>query len=102
MNCLITKIGKRIDCVGDIHHRICQQRLRIGLQTFLSSGGVRVKIHHNTMAVEFYKSLTDKQNKIINKLLKQQPIYIIITESGCIEKLRPIRSFDFGHSLVPK
>lgn len=102
MNCLISKTGKTIDCTAVQHDILCRLKLKITLAKFLSSGGCRVMIRHDTMAVEFYEPLTDKQNQVVNKLLKEQPIYCIVCVFKTIEKLRPIRSFVFDGSLLPK
>lgn len=101
MNCLITQDGKRIDCAGGVHDITCRLQLRMALSKFLKTGGTRVKIHHNSMAVEFYGQITDEQNRIVNRLLKQQSIYTLVMESGTVTKFRPIRNFDFKGSLVP-
>lgn len=102
MNCLIDKTGKTVDCRGGVHDIVCRQRLKMTLSKFFKFGGIRVMVRSDTVAVEHYKPMTDKQNKIINKLLKQQPIYVIVTEQKTITKLRPIRNFDFNDSLVSK
>jgi hypothetical protein len=102
MNCLITQTGKTIDCTAVKHDIICRQQLKITLAKFLSSGGCRVMIRYDTMAIEFYELLTDKQNQVVNKLLKEQPIYCIVCAFRTIEKCRPIRFFVFDSSLLPK
>lgn len=101
-NCLITRTGKQIDCTAARHNILCQQQLKMTLAKFLSSGGIRVMIRHDTIAIEFYKAMTNKQNRIINKLLKEQPIYCIVCAFKTITKYRPIRSFDFDGALLSK
>lgn len=102
MNCLITKTGKQIDCTGGTHEINCRLLLETTLTKFLSSGGVRIMIRHDTVAVEFYEPMTDKQNRAVNKLLKEQSIYVIVCAFKTITKFRPIRSFVFDGSLLPK
>ena len=101
-NCIITKTGKRIDCTAAMHQIICKQQLKITLTQFMNEGGCRVLIRNDTMAVEFYEPLTDKQNQIVKKLLKEQPIYVMVCAFKAIKKFRPIRSFVFDGSLLPK
>lgn len=101
-NCLITKDGKQVDCTGGVHDILCQTQFKMTLAKFLSSGGVRVMVRNDTMAVEFYELLTNKQNRVVNKLLKEQPIYCIVCAFKTITKFRPIRSFIFDGSLLPK
>jgi len=102
MNCLITKTGKQIDCTSGTHEINCVQQLKMTLTQFMNEGGVRVLIRHDTAAIEYYEPMTDKQNRIINKLLKEQPIYCIVCAFKTITKFRPIRSFVFDGSLLPK
>lgn len=102
MNCLITKTGKRIDCTSAMHQIICKQQLKMTLTQFMNEGGVRVMIRHDTAAVEYYEPMTDKQNRVVNKLLKEQPIYVIVCAFKTITKYRPIRSFVFDGGLLPK
>lgn len=101
-NCLITKTGKRIDCTSAMHQIICKQQLKMTLTQFMNGGGCRVLVHNDTMAVEFYEPLTDKQNRVVNKLLKEQPIYVLVCAFKTVTKFRPIRSFVFDGSLLPK
>lgn len=100
MNCLIAQTGKQIECAGGVHHIICRLQLGITLRRFFKSGGVRVKIHHDLMAVEFYGQITDEQNRIINRLLREQPIYTVIMPTETVTKFRPIRHFDFKGCLT--
>lgn len=99
-NCLISKIGKRIDCTGGVHDILCRQQLGMKLSTFMKRGGIRVKIRHDTAAVEFYGYISAKQNRIINDLLKQQPIYVIVLPYKTITRYRPIKSFIFENNLI--
>lgn len=101
-NCLITKTGKQIDCIGGTHEINCKLQLKITLTQFMNGGGVRVMIRHDMAAVEFYEPMTDKQNRVVNKLLKQQPIYVLICAFKTITKFRPIRSLVFDDSLLPR
>ena len=102
MNCLITKNGKQIDCSAAMHQIICKQQLKMTLTQFMNEGGVRILIRNDTAAIEYYEPMTDKQNQIVNKLLKEQPIYCIVCAFKTIERFRPIRSFVFDGSLLPK
>lgn len=102
MNCLITQDGKQIDCTAGRHDIICRLQLKKTLVKFLSTGGIRVMVRHDTIAVEFYNDISDKQNRIINKVLKEQPIYVLIMPFKQITKYRPIRYFDFKGALVLK
>lgn len=101
-NCLITKTGKQVDCTSAMHQIICKQQLGITLTQFMNDGGVRVLIRADTAAVEFYEPMTDKQNRVVNKLLKEQPIYCVVCAFKTITKFRPIRSFVFDGSLLPR
>ena len=101
MNCLITQDGKRIDCTGGVHDINCRMQLKMTLTQFMNEGGVRVMVHHDNIAIEFYEPMTDEQNRVVNKLLKQQPIYVIVMPFKTITKYRPIRSFVFDSSLLP-
>lgn len=101
-NVLITKTGRVVDCNSAMHQIICKQQLKMTLTQFMNGGGVRVLIRNDQMAVEFYEPLTDKQNRVVNKLLKEQPIYVLVCAFKTITKFRPIRSFVFDDSLLPK
>jgi len=101
MNCLITKDGRQIDCTAAMHQITCKQQLKMTLTQFMNGGGIRVMIRHDTAAVEFYEPMTDKQNRVVNKILKEQPIYCIVCVFKTITKYRPIRSFVFDGSLLP-
>ena len=94
INCLINKAGKQVFCNGGMHVNICLQQFKISLRQFLKSGGVRVLSYTETMAIEFKQPLTDKQNKIVNKLLEEYPVYIVILPKETIQKMRPIRSLN--------
>lgn len=103
MNCLIAQNGVLTDCsYGRDHHTVCRQTLHTTLPAYLKAGGVRVKVRENIMAVEFYQVMTDKQNRIVNKLLKEQPIYQLVLAFKIITKHRPIRSFVFDESTLPR
>lgn len=102
MNCLISKTGKTVDCTGGVHDILCRTQFKTTLAKFLSSGGVRVMVRHDTAAIEYYEPMTDKQNRVVNKLLKEQPIYVIVCAFKTIIKFRPIHNFVFDGSLLPK
>lgn len=105
MNCLITRTGKRIECYSGIHKETCKYELHISMNTFLKRGGIRVKIcwpDTETIAIEYYRKLTELQIRAIKKILRQDNYYAIILESSLITKFRPIRSFDFDGSLLSK
>ena len=104
-NCLITRTGKRIDCYGGIHKATCKYELHISMNTFLKRGGIRIKIcwpDTETIAIEYYHKLTELQIRAIRKILRQDNYYAVILESGLITRFRPIRSFDFDSSLLPR
>ncbi len=102
MNALIKQNGEVIECAGGTHLIVSKLKLGMTLDKFLKTGGVRVMLHNDMIAVEFYNPISDEQNTEINKLLREQPVYTIILANETIEKHRPIRRFDFRHSLVPK
>lgn len=105
-NCLITKIGEQIDCIGVTHDRICERELNLDMDFFLTDcGGVRIKIGWpdiNSIAIECYYKPTKKQMNIIRRILHQGNYYTIITAFKTITKFRPIRNFVFNGSLLPK
>ena len=106
-NCLITRTGKRIDClIGETHEITAKRELPYDVDFFLTDrGGIRIKVcwpDTETIAIEYYYKLTDSQIRTIRKILRQSNYYAIILESKLITKFRPIRSFDFNSSLVPK
>lgn len=107
MNCLITQTGKRIDCDnGQTHEVVCKHKLGIPADRFLlKQGGIRVKVcwpDSETIAIEYYHRLTEKQENAIKKILRENDYYAIILNMQVITKFRPIRSFDFSGCLVLK
>lgn len=104
-NCLIDRAGKVIECCSGIHKETCKYELHISMSTFLKRGGVRVKIcwpDTETIAIEYYRKLTELQIRAIRKILRQSNYYGVILESEVITRFRPIRSFNFKGSLLPK
>ncbi len=97
MSYLISKQGKKIDCAGIEHSEVCRIQLRQSLKTFLNSGGCRVKIHLELMAVETSKKLTVRQVGIINDLLAEYPIFTLVSDVAGVYKenkqFRQIRGF---------
>lgn len=104
-NCLIDRTGKRIECYSGIHKETCRCELHISINTFLKCGGVRVKVcwpDTKTIAIEYYCKLTELQIRAIRKILRQDNYYAVILESKLITRFRPIRSFVFDGSLLPR
>lgn len=106
-NCLITRTGKVIECTGGATHEITAKReLPYDVGFFLDDrGGIRVKVcwpDTETIAIEFYYDLTESQIKAIKKILRENDYYAVILESELITRFRPIRSFNFKGSLLPK
>lgn len=92
---LITKTGKVIECIGGRHDLTCLVQLKCTLKQFIQRGGVRVKHHHDSLAVESKHHLTSEQTNKVNKVLRQDNIYSIHTCIKGIEhwrnSFRPIR-----------
>ena len=94
-NCLISRDGTQTDCLGGMHENICKQRLKVSLKRFLQSmGGVRIVTTDYIMAVEFYGPVSKQQNAIINRIIKEQPIYTVVMPKAIITKYRAIRSLN--------
>lgn len=106
MSFIIDNTGKRIDCDGFSHDLIIEHLYGCSILKFMKFGGIRVKIHRESMAIEHRQPISDKQNRIINKALKEQDVFCIVSDSGLeynrIEKFRPIRKLVFDGSLIPK
>lgn len=100
-NYLITKSGKTIECTGGAEHAIiCKRELDISLNDFLlKHNGVRVMVGRNeTLAIEYYKTPSIAQVRIIHKILRADDYYTVILQNSSldfrlIKKFRPIRSF---------
>ena len=97
-SCLITKRGRVIECNGSRQHEIiCKRKLKMSLDDFiLKRGGVR--IHVNTIdsehiAIEYHDKPTDKQMRIIRRILQQGDYYTVVLARKVIRKFRPIRGF---------
>lgn len=80
MNCLINKQGKVVECQGADHEILCVRILKQRLNKFLDSGGCRVKIHFDTLAVECNQILMPIQVSIINGILRNNEIYQIVSQ----------------------
>lgn len=106
MSFIIDKTGKRIDCNGASHERLIHWWAKCSILKFMEHGGVRVKVHGESIAIEYRKPISDKQSSVISKALKEQDIFCIVFDSGLeynrIEKFRPIRKLVFDGTLVPK
>ena len=96
MNALITKEGKQVLCRGAEHEQICYVDFDCTLAEFLQDGGVRVKVHNDEMAIESFDEITSEQHRVINRMLRDNIIYVIFYQIGkrWNEKsaLRPIKS----------
>jgi len=98
MNALITKEGRAVECTGGrVHKQVCYTDFDCTLAEFLQSGGIRVKLHNDEMAIESFDEITSEQRRVINRMLRDNIIYVIVYQ---ISKrwnkksaLRPIKSF---------
>lgn len=92
MNYLITETEIEEVCPGTDHATTCKKLFGIKLQTFLKRGGVRVKIHLDSIAVEYTDELVDFQVKEINRLLRENIIYRLVTPFKVVDRFtRPVR-----------
>jgi hypothetical protein len=94
MNCLVKRNGDIIKCNGGDHETICKLKLNQKLSDFLYSGGLRIMLHGEKLAVEHYGKLSRVQNLIVRKILKMNLIYELVTVTNVIKKFRPIRSYN--------
>ena len=97
MNSLIDKNGHKIDCSGQTHVQVCKAKFHCPLSAFLQSGGVRVKIYYDHIAIEAGRPISDKQQRVINRILRDNEVYVAVWQIKGIygERIthRPMRSF---------
>ena len=94
MNCLILKDGKQIFCNGGMHYLICRRQLKMSLSKFLQTGGIRIMSTDYGIAIEFYGRITKTQNAIVNRMLKEQPVYMVVMPTETITRFRAIKTLD--------
>ena len=97
MNALITKEAELVECVhGQEHEQTTSIMFGCDLAEFLQDGGVRVKVHNDEMAIESFDEITSEQRRVINRMLRDNIIYVIFYQIGKRwnkkSALRPIKS----------
>jgi len=94
-SCLITKDGKKINCLsGAMHATTCKVLLKTTLSKFVRTGGIRVAEVNDYIAIEFYKPVSKKQNSIINAILRSNDYRTVILSRETITRFRPIRTLN--------
>jgi len=100
MNCLIDNQANITDTSGIPHCITATRMFGMSLLTWLKRGGIRIKIHKDAMAIE-YRTMTIKQQIAINKILRDNDVYDLVTSDGKtenrIEKFRPIRKINLAN-----
>jgi len=46
------------------------------------------------IAIEFYGRITKTQNAIVNRMLKEQPVYMVVMPTETITRFRAIKTLD--------
>lgn len=95
-NVLLTKQGDVIDCLSGATHEVtCVHLLNQTVNQFILNGGVRIKQANESLAIESDNPLTTEQLLHVNKILRTNNIYYVITTIESISKekqsYRPIR-----------
>jgi len=98
MNCLITKQGEVVKCIGVDHATRCRFTFKTNLNKFLAKGGVRIccKPKYETLIIEHKQELTGEQKRIIGRMLKDND-YFCVMRNNAVKKsfARPIRQIPF-------
>jgi len=80
MNCLISKQGKMVECQGADHRILSVKIFKQQLGKFLCTGGCRIKVHFDVLAIEAGQKLTAIQLSIVNSILRNNEIYEIVRQ----------------------
>ena len=92
MNCLISKTGRIVECIGVEHIRKCRQVFKQPLSKFLN-GGVRIKTNREVFAIEHSRPLTTVQQRLARRFLRQDDYFVLIHNNNTDYKFtRPFRS----------